>query len=549
MLALLSLGSCTKDTVTLRAKISHYNSSKAESGAKVYLDGNTPRWNNGDTIKINGNSALINVSSDGQIASIEVISASLYTAVYPASIATDLTNSSAAQLMLPRLQAYREDAESNQIVATPMCASSSGTTLTFKNMGALLAINLCNETDHTLTIDSVSVRSVAYGSTSTPATAMWGVATANPSSDEPSYSFTASPSAGVNDSVTLAREGNQSLNIVLSNNTQSRPVYVYVPAVSTPANNLFCIRVFARDGNVGYTYVRAQVASGSGNIGRSQKATVPFAMNISYEHKFIPGAVNDGAFTVNNSGSKVYFSKGNLQYRKSGTHSTINGGSATGTWRFAENQWDYLGDVGYSNIDDLTWFDLFGWGTSGYSTYYPYLFTTNTSDYPSNSSSSIDWGYYNAISNGGNTAGTWRTLKKNEWDYLLNTRQVNGGTGSGYSYQFMKVHSVSGLLIYPDGYTQQSNYSSSSNPSTVPAGCVFLPAAGIRTGNTYASTSGPEGHYWTYTFNPRATFSLLSGPYFITFTSSRLSIDYIFGSSYDGCSVRLVRDNPYTSSK
>ena len=42
------------------------------------------------------------------------------------------------------------------------------------------------------------------------------------------------------------------------------------------------------------------------------------------------GAVN-GIFTVSEGGSAVYFSKGNLQYQAS-----------TKTWRFAENQWDYV---------------------------------------------------------------------------------------------------------------------------------------------------------------------------------------------------------------
>ena len=43
------------------------------------------------------------------------------------------------------------------------------------------------------------------------------------------------------------------------------------------------------------------------------------------------GALN-GTFTINGSGDKVQFSQGNLQYRAS-----------TGTWRFAENQWDIIG--------------------------------------------------------------------------------------------------------------------------------------------------------------------------------------------------------------
>ena len=46
--------------------------------------------------------------------------------------------------------------------------------------------------------------------------------------------------------------------------------------------------------------------------------------------------IKDGAilaeFSVSDS-TKIYFSQGNLQYQAS-----------TNTWRFAEHQWDYVGD-------------------------------------------------------------------------------------------------------------------------------------------------------------------------------------------------------------
>ena len=76
-----------------------------------------------------------------------------------------------------------------------------------------------------------------------------------------------------------------------------------------------------------------------------------------------------GGFTINEDGDKVIFSQGNLQYQAS-----------TGTWRFAENQYDYVGNATLGNVyengvkcnnalisDSYTgWIDLFGWGTSGY---------------------------------------------------------------------------------------------------------------------------------------------------------------------------------------
>ena len=67
------------------------------------------------------------------------------------------------------------------------------------------------------------------------------------------------------------------------------------------------------------------------------------------------GAIND-KFTINDNGDQVYFSQGNLQYQAS-----------TDTWKFAESQYDYIGDAN-SNISSSYdgWIDLFGWGTSGY---------------------------------------------------------------------------------------------------------------------------------------------------------------------------------------
>ena len=62
-----------------------------------------------------------------------------------------------------------------------------------------------------------------------------------------------------------------------------------------------------------------------------------------------------GDFSVSET-EKVRFSKGNLQYQAS-----------TNTWRFAENQWDYIGE-GNTNASASYegWIDLFSWGTSGY---------------------------------------------------------------------------------------------------------------------------------------------------------------------------------------
>lgn len=58
-----------------------------------------------------------------------------------------------------------------------------------------------------------------------------------------------------------------------------------------------------------------------------------------------------------------------------------------------------------------SWIDLFGWGTGNN----PTQSSANIGDY----SDFADWGLVNAIRNGGNETGLWRTLTKDEWAYLF----------------------------------------------------------------------------------------------------------------------------------
>ncbi|MBR5436140.1 MAG: hypothetical protein IK120_04675 [Muribaculaceae bacterium] len=128
----------------------------------------------------------------------------------------------------------------------------------------------------------------------------------------------------------------------------------------------------------------------------------------------IPGTI-EFAFSVS-ADKQIYFSQGNLQYQAS-----------TDTWRFAEHQYDMIGDDN-ANISSTNsgWIDLFGWGTSGYNGKNPYMTSTKPSDYGDGdidiAGTSYDWGVYNKISNGGNQAGLWRTLTNDEWQYLISNR-------------------------------------------------------------------------------------------------------------------------------
>ena len=273
------------------------------------------------------------------------------------------------------------------------------------------------------------------------------------------------------------------------------------------------------------------------------------------------GAIN-GLFTINSLGNQVYFSRGNLQYQAS-----------TNIWRFAENQWDYVGTQnphsgnaggtvdGSDNCSISStyngWIDIFGWGTSGYdhgaNCYQPWSTSQTYSDYYVygnytynlyDQTGQADWGY-DAISNGGYQENQWRTLTQSEWNYVFNVRI----TATSIRYAKANVNNVNGVILLPDNWnnstyslsnTNSSNASFSSNILTdsqwtilESAGAVFLPAAGHRYGISVYFV-GSHGNYWS------ASYCSRDGAYILEFDNS-IRTDY---SAYRGCafSVRLVRN-------
>ena len=226
-----------------------------------------------------------------------------------------------------------------------------------------------------------------------------------------------------------------------------------------------------------------------------------------------------GAFSVGES-TQVHFSQGNLQYQAS-----------TQTWRFAENQYDYIGDDN-SNISASYsgWIDLFGWGTGNN----PTNSSTNSNDY----STFVEWGV-NAISNGGNEANLWRTLTKDEWVYLFNTR-----ADASAKYGQATVAGVHGIIVLPDVYegtainTDHSAYSNNTISAEAWAayeanGAVFLPAVGNRNG-TVVGNVGSDGYYWSST--PLGESSVCS----LAFDSDHLYPQSNYKAKKVGLSVRCV---------
>ena len=171
---------------------------------------------------------------------------------------------------------------------------------------------------------------------------------------------------------------------------------------------------------------------------------IPMLKIFANEETEQPSEALNGIFTINASGEKVSFAKGNLQ--KIGS-----------TYQFAEHQYDYFG--------------------------------TNQSDTHRDMFAFLD---YNNPDNG----ESWSMLSRDEWKYLFATRTVTNTLSDGARYTMATIgDTYKGLIIFPDYYTHPGGtgftpgvFNSNSNYTAQvslegwalmeAAGCVFLPAAG-----------------------------------------------------------------------
>ena len=188
--------------------------------------------------------------------------------------------------------------------------------------------------------------------------------------------------------------------------------------------------------------------------------------------------------------------------------------------------------------------DLFGRSTAD--TYFG-IATTSDAFYGGDF---VDWG---SMDIDGNGAGYWKTLSKDEWAYLTGrgTCRSNGGTiqwMEGGSTKAVNnalctratVNGVNGMIIFPDKYTggtpegvtwvqlaiQTGSYDNTLKgwgsdavakvtaagwAALEAAGCVFLPAAGTRSGSNVYFDYGEQtdwGCYWSSTSGADFTYVL-----------------------------------------
>ena len=512
--ATMLMASCSKEAEN---KVFKAEAESAAESGKVAYSGGSLLWQSGDEVSIydgSSNSAVYAVASgDGTsrcefaYSSGSALDAGSYTAVSPAAIRTGVST-----ISLPATQSSAD----GSLTGLPMYAVSSSENLKF--------YNLCGVVRFRLTASSAaSVSSIAVTTNANTN----GAATISGSGTSVALSTPSGTST-----TTLSVSTPQSI-------ASAHDFYMYLPAGSYSTFNITVTTSAAT--------TCTKTANSAIVIERGKITTITLS-GLSFGASAPEGAIN-GRFTINAGGDKVYFSQGNLQYQAS-----------TGTWRFATNQYDYIGSSNSSiSSTNSGWIDLFGWGTSGWNSgancYQPWSTSTSYADYYpggaytntlTGSYANADWGVNNAISNGGNAAGLWRTLTNDEWNYLLITR-TNASSKAGYA----TVAGVQGVILLPDSFTDPmknkgsgafvprattgwdaNEYTADNWTSMQNAGAVFLPAAGYRYGTSVYDV-GSRGYYWSSSYyNSRyARYVYFYGSYHNTNSEDRNV----------GFSVRLAR--------
>ena len=291
--------------------------------------------------------------------------------------------------------------------------------------------------------------------------------------------------------------GSDEYSVTLSSNTT---VWVAMKPITTGD-----IEFEATDGSNNYTKTVTGQTMSMGTL----YSNITVSMN---KVPSIPTGAIDGLFTINGNGDQVYFSQGNLQ-AVCASADADGSTQETWTWQFAEHQYDYIGgrsnggsevQTGNNHIDGngsvstAGTVDLFGWvGTSSYNNNYGIWNNTTANSYGNTKNESL----------------------KNDWGH-------------------------NAITILNDGY---ENYTTTCTAAQWTAlevkGCVFLPAAGNRTGTT-VSDAGSDGAYWTATGSDSMVSNNYPYSYRVYFASTSWSNPQYYSQQEKtyGHSVRLVRD-------
>ena len=180
-----------------------------------------------------------------------------------------------------------------------------------------------------------------------------------------------------------------------------------------------------------------------------------------------------GTFTTDGSGRKVRFSTGLLYWNGDSFGMESNQLSFSGTWNTA-----YVSHFYWSKDPAVSYQQEYSDPEASADDVFFTNFTETTA---------------NPGFTAGGLKGIWRALSDAEWNYLINVRTVNGGTGEGYTCVKTTINERPGLIIFCDGYT-----GGTENLTSIPEGCAFLPICGYRRDESIQSAN-MYGYCWSST--------------------------------------------------
>lgn len=336
-----------------------------------------------------------------------------------------------------------------------------------------------------------------------------------------------------------------SAKVVIEYNGTDYPFYLQGSASSISGNTRQTV-IAVPDGS----YVRSSILKKEREINIEKDGTVIHNIKRLQPDE---SCTSRGTFSISKD-KQVFFSTGNLVY---GISSDVIGFQQPWGVEFKNGE-----DVGtnHENMNGKGYVDLFGWGTWLKGATTNLLMTTTYSysyEWTGDAHTVADY-FYDEI---------WYTLTKDEWDYLLNKREMNPDNTQQIRYIRASIKLkddgslVPGLIVFPDccpwdiankgwmfppfteTYDVNGNFedniieqSSWNNFSIDTQGAIFLPCAGVRSGSygTVISDCYNKGYYWTSSSqNKPSAYGL------------HISNDGVTLEGTDKCygyAVRLVRD-------
>lgn len=497
VLMTFAFGSCQKDNLagsTFTATLERY----ADINTKTYLDGNRLKWDASDHIIVlndnmnfgiyaanNGGEVttdftyVANASGTGMDIDVGNPGASCYTDGYPeanffqAIYPAEIVDIQSGGVNLPATY----NSPDGNLHGFPMYAYSTNNRLNFKNAFGLIKLTM-QKANTTITSISVTADQPINGLFVIDNSEEWTLGQV----DVPPLAYS---SGGTNTTTLTLGDGGAGISIATEQDFYiCLPPGDYSSLTFTFTNNEGGYCTLGK--NTSTTIVRSQYTA----FDLRDNDPADELLVFTEEQPTGPGVLN-GYFSVSPT-TQVQFSKGNLQFN-----------TVIRRWKFAETQWEYIGQDNVNPNLHPRCIDLFGWGTGSN----PTLLSGDPQQYTWS-----EWGN-NLIFNG--TGNTWRTLTIDEWTYLLLRTDNSGNLKVG---EGTIDNSISVLVLLPDNWN-------------LPNGCDFTPLLYLENqfgtdfnypSGTVENPSNPNVNFYTIS---QAMAMQEAGAVFLPMAGERITID------------------------